>query len=457
MAGIGFSLKKIIKYDSLSSIVAAYTTAGVISSAPWIISILSILILGAFLSITPVYHESVMQFQISITYLVAGSLIVSGFAQNSFSRYVADQLFLNRSEYIIPNFHGMILLVTALSGCLSFFLILFFFPEQSIAYRFLFMGSFVTLSNAWVVINLLTGLRDYTIIVKAFILSYGLIVCLGYLLRDIGIDGLMMGYFVGQLILIITLISTLYEAYPTKNLIDFHFLKKNKVYKILMLSGLFFNMAIWVDKFVFWYCPSTSHYVIGPLRGSFFYDVPIYIAYLTVVPGMGVLLFLVETSFADYYERFHEAIRNGKSLSYIQIMREQMVNHAHNVIYSIVKMQAFTILLVFLMGERILSLFNISPIYKNLLFVDVIGTSLQVVCLGILNLLYYVDRRNEAFRLTVMFFTLNLIFSIWSIYMGPFYYGYGFTISLVVTCTFGMSLLDKAFSNMEYEIIVLRD
>ncbi len=456
MAGIGFSLHKILKHDNLTRILAAYSTAGIISSTPWIISILSILVLGLFISVSPLYHTIVVQFQISITYLVAGSLIASGFAQNSFSRYVADQLFLHKNKEIIPNFNGMLAMVSLISGSLSFLLIVFAFNEQSIAYRLLFMASFVLLSNLWVVINLLTGLKDYTKIVKAFLVSYGLIVVLGFLLRNLGLEGLMLSYCLGQLFLITLLVGAIYKQYPTDKLIDFHFLQKNQMYKSLMLSGVFFNLAIWVDKFVFWFSPGTSNSVIGPLRGSMFYDAPIFIAYLTVTPGMGVLLFLIETNFSDYYERFHEAIREGKSLSYIQAMRSQMVTHAYNVIYSIVKIQAITIIIMFQAGENILKAFNISPIYKNLLFIDVIGTSLQVICLGILNLLYYMDKRKDALLLSVLFLFLNVFLSIWTVYRGPFYYGFGFTGALVIVCTYGMHLLDKEFHNLEYKIIMLR-
>lgn len=457
MAGIGFSLNKILRHDNLTRIVAAYSTAMLISSTPWIISILSILVLGLVISTTSEHHIAVVQFQLSITYLVAGSLIISGFAQNSFSRYVADQLFLNRVSYVIPNCHGMMFVVTLLSGIFSFLMVLFFFPAQSIIFRFVFMGCFVVLSNIWVVINMLTGLKDYSLIVKAFLLSYSVIVLLGFVFRNAGVDGLMVSYFVGQMLLICLLLLALYRQYPTNRLIDFHFLQKNQLYKTLMVSGVFFNLAIWIDKFVFWYLPQTSYPIIGPLRGSLFYDAPIFIAYLIAAPGMGVLLFLVETNFAEYYERFHDAIREGKSLSYIQVMRDQMVTHAYSVIYAIGKIQAIMIIITFQTADGILKLFHISPIYKNLLFIDVIGTSLQVVCLAILNLLYYMDKRQESLVLSTVFLSLNFIFSVASVFMGPFYYGFGFTVALFFTCTYGMYLLDNQFDNLEYKLIMLRE
>ena len=49
MAGIGFELRKLKQGDTGASTVVAYTYAGLISSGPWIISILSIVILSVVL------------------------------------------------------------------------------------------------------------------------------------------------------------------------------------------------------------------------------------------------------------------------------------------------------------------------------------------------------------------------------------------------------------------------
>lgn len=456
MAGIGFSLRKILKRDSLTRVIAAYTVAGIISGGPWLISILGIVVLAVTISIIPEYHQAISQFQISITYLVATSLIFSGLAGNSFSRYVADQIFLNRPTYVISNLNGLLLVLTVAGGFLSFLFVLLFFPQQSVCFRFFFMGSFVILSGIWVVISLLTGLKDYKIILFAFFLSYAVIVGLAYSLRKHGLDAYMFSFLIGQLMLLFILIVAVYKEYPTNSIIDFHFLEKNSMFKILIYGGFLFNLAIWVDKFVFWYNPNTSYAVIGPLRASWIYDLPIFLAYICSLPGMAVFLLLMETNFADYYEHFHDSIRRGKSMSYIKMTGEQMMGYAFNVIYSVVKIQAIVIIIIFQFGVDILKLLNISVLSNNLLYIAVIGTSFQVMFLAIVNILYYMNRLTDVFFLTLVFFVLNLALTIGSIHLGPFYYGFGFTLALVITCTYGMHLLNAEFTDLEYKVIMLR-
>ena len=70
MAGIGFELKKILKKDTLLSILEAYGLAGIVSSGPWVLSIVALMAIG-FLSLWKVLHEeSIIQFLVIINYLI---------------------------------------------------------------------------------------------------------------------------------------------------------------------------------------------------------------------------------------------------------------------------------------------------------------------------------------------------------------------------------------------------
>ena len=73
---------------------------------------------------------------------------------------------------------------------------------------------------------------------------------------------------------------------PGPQLVSFAFLGR-KSFLSLALTGFFYNLGVWVDKFVFWANPLVSDPVIGPLRASIIYDIPIFLAYLSIVPGHG--------------------------------------------------------------------------------------------------------------------------------------------------------------------------
>lgn len=455
MAGIGFELRKILMRNTFASSTAAYSASGIISTGPWVISILGILILGYMVAPFGPDHKVMTQFQISITYLIALSLILSGFGQHSFTRFISDELFLNNNYKVVPNLNGVLLLNTVVCGILAFIFVLFWFPRQSILYHILFMATFVVLANIWIVTNLLAGLKSYKLIVLAFFLGYGITLLIAYY-SHLEVDKLLLSFFVGQSLILAILTGKIYNYYPSNSLIDFEFLKSAKIYPPLLLTGFCYNLGIWVDKFIFWYTPSTSYPVIGPLRGSIIYDIPIFLAYLALIPGMAIFLLRVETDFVEYYHHFYGAIRNGLSLSYIQSMRNKMVDFGQNAIYDIFKVQAVTIVIIFLTGQRILQFLHISTIYTELFFIDVIGTSLQIIFLAILNILFYLDKKRDALYLSILFVVFNIIFTIISIKLGPFFYGFGFTVALGLVCSYGMYLLSYEFTDTDYKTIMLQ-
>ena len=119
MAGIGFELRKMLKRDSLLGLLRAYTYAGIISSGPWILSIVGILLIG-ILSLPFVIPGSLItQFQVSVTYLIAVSLILTGPLQLAFTRFTSDRLFEKRDDLILPNYHAVSLVMTLVAGGLG--------------------------------------------------------------------------------------------------------------------------------------------------------------------------------------------------------------------------------------------------------------------------------------------------------------------------------------------------
>ena len=78
MAGIGFELRKLLDKKSYAGILQAYTYAGVISSGPWVLSIIGILMIGIISvgALTP--QHQVVEFQMTVTYIIAASLVVTG-------------------------------------------------------------------------------------------------------------------------------------------------------------------------------------------------------------------------------------------------------------------------------------------------------------------------------------------------------------------------------------------
>lgn len=456
MAGIGFELRKILKRDNLLSLLQAYSYAAVISSGPWILSIVGILLIGILSYSVVVPNILITQFQVSVTYVIAASLVFTGPFQLAFTRFAADRLFEKNHDMVLPNFHAVALMVTVIGGVLGILSIVFLFPEQTILYRLLLLAAFVLMSNIWIATIFLSGMKQYQAIVLIYLAGYTVTVAAALSLRFLGLEGLMIGFVTGQTLMMSGMIILILRNFPASRFIAFDFFDSKLFYPALCAIGFFYNLGVWVDKFIFWYTADTSQVIIGPLRASIIYDLPVFLAYLSIIPGMAIFLVRMETDFVEYYDAFYNAVRSGGALEIIEEHRNSMVETIRLGIFEIIKIQALAALALFVLGERILSWMGISTLYLPLLYIDVIAASLQVVLLGVLNVFFYLDKRRIVLGLTTAFVLLNIALTKVSILLGPAFYGYGFALALLAVVLAGFICLSRTMEKLEYQTFMMQ-
>jgi uncharacterized membrane protein len=454
MAGIGFRLRELTKTGALSGLLLAYGFAGVIGSGPWVLSIVGILIIGilnADHSDTPFY---VGQFQISVTYLMAASLILTSPLQLMITRFIADRVYEKKEEQVLPNLTGALFIVITVSGTLAGLCLVYLFTG-SILYRLLMLTGLVVLCTTWIVVIVLSGVKAYQEILLAFLVGYGVTVWAAMELAEFGLEGLLSGFVLGHSILLFMLLVVVSRSYSSNKLIAFDFLRRSQIFPSLAITGLLYNLAIWADKFIFWFNSQTSVAIISPLRGSPIYDLPIFLAYLSIIPGMAVFLLRMETDFAEQYTNFYRAINGGASLKLILQIYEEMIVTIRRGFIEIFKVQGMTVVILLAIGDKLLAWVGISPFYKVLLNIDLVAVGVQVLLLAVLNILFYFDYRKDALYLCLLCLTSNILFTLVSQYLGPAFYGYGFALSVVLTTLVGMTIVSKRLNRLVYETFML--
>ncbi|MDD2885226.1 MAG: exopolysaccharide Pel transporter PelG [Dechloromonas sp.] len=457
MAGIGFELRKLLKKDTLLGLVEAYAYAGVIGSGPWVFSIIGILMVGIFSATVVVPSFLVTQFQTSVTYLVSSSLILSGLVQLAFTRFVSDRLFAKQEDLIHANLNGLMLVVVTVSAALGTLALFVVFPGESMFYRLLMLAGFVLLNAIWVMTVFLSGMRHYKSIVVLYGLAYALVVGLAFFMRHAGLVGLLGAFVIGHIFLLAGMwVLVVHEFTPQGALLRFDFARADWRYPSLMAVGCLYNLAVWADKLMFWYYPSTSDPIIGQLRASVIYDLPVFLSYLSIIPGMAVFLVRIETDFVEYYDKFFDAVRSGGSLEHIEAMRDEMVFSIRQGLAEIAKIQGLAVLLFIVAGPALLKTLKISELYLPLLYVQVVAAALQVGLMSILNVFFYLDQRRIVVLLCIEFFLLNVGLTAITLWLGAAYYGYGLAVSVLITLATGLYLLTEKLKLLEYETFMLQ-
>lgn len=456
MAGIGFELRKLLRKDSLSGLAQAYLYAGVIGSGPWVLSIVGILAIGLLAATMDTHIDGVTRFQVSVTWLIASSLILTGGVQLAFTRYVSDRLFEKRTDDVVPNLHGVLCLVLLSAGTLATVLAFTAFAKESAIYRLLMVAGFTLLCGIWVLTIFLSGLKRYHAIVAMYALGYGVTVGAALLARGYGLEGLLGGFVLGHFLLFAGMWWLTVSRFNVPQAVSFDFLNAHRRYPDLFAIGVLYNLAVWIDKLVFWLYPETSRAVIGPLRASVIYDLPVFMAYMFIIPGMTVFLVRIETDFAEYHERFYSAVRDGGSLETIESMRDEMVLSIRQGFSEIAKIQTLALLAAIVVGPAVLAALGIPALYLPLFHVQTLGASLQVGLLALLNVFFYLDQRAVVLRLCVLFCLTNLLFTLLTLQLGAAFFGYGYACAVLITLLWGLFTLDRRLGRLEYETFMLR-
>jgi len=461
MAGIGFELRELLRRDSLWGLVRAYAYAGLISSGPWVLSILGVMGIG-MLSVGPVAAVEVRQFLVSVTYLMAGSLILTGALQLTFTRFIADRLFDKEERSVLPNLLGALTLAIGAAGVLGS-LVFVPLPEAmawahlggSVVYRVLLVVTLATLSGCWITVVLLSGLKEYRRVMGSFLAGYFVSFVAALALRPFGLSGLLAGFLAGQILLLFLMLALVVARYPSDRLVSFEFLDRRRAYLSLSATGLLYNVGIWIDKLIFWFTPSTSEPVLGPLRASIIYDLPIFLAYLSILPGMAVFLVRVETDFAEEYHAFFDAVRGGETLGEIRRRRDRLTLAVRRGVSEILKIQGITVLVLLLAGPRLLDYVGISRLHLQLFSIDLVGVAMQVLMLAVFNVLFYLDERRAVLSLSALFVATNVVLTIASQAAGPAFYGYGFALSTAVTSIAGLLVTSRKLDRLEMHTFML--
>ncbi len=449
MAGIGFELRKYLNEDSFTGSLKAYGFAGLISAGPWVLSIVGVMLIGIVAVSQKIGGHEVEQFTTSVTWIMGTSLILSGLLQLVFTRFIADRLFEGRDNEINPNLFGAMLLTTVVSGAIGLAILVTLFDE-SFSYEFLMLGNFVTLNNVWIVVIFVAGLKKFKLVLYSFFAGYATTVCLSIILIPYGINGLLGGLLAGHAMLLFSMLMVVIPEHPVTNTVRADFMRRKQIFPVLIFIGLFYNFGIWIDKFLFWFNPGTSEAVIGPLRASLIYDLPIFLAYLSIIPGMAVFLLRIETDFAEAYDGFFNAVRGNASLQEIETLGNEMILSVREGIFQIIKVQGITVLLLYMLGPKIIAWLGISDKFIHLYYIDLVGVAAQVLMLAVLNVLFYLDRLSDAFWLTLTLLVSNGAFTWITLQMGPQYYGYGFGLSMTLTAFVGIFLLSSELENIEF-------
>ena len=361
-----------------------------------------------------------------IVYTYASSLFIFGGFHYIFTRFVADLVYVKKQKEAsaaLIIFSLIILIASSIAAYIALFGInIDFFKfggihRDDISNLFLLKISswiFFSATNIlWILMIFISMLKRY---VAIFIIFFtGMILSIAgvfYFGSIYGLGGSMLGFSLGQVIAMILLfILSLKEYRPSsfKKTFKTLFSYFGK-YKYLLLSGIFYYWAIWIDKFVYWF-------ILGyQIKGTFFmlydaYDIPVYISNLSMIPGLIYFVVISETDFYKYLKDFLDSL-SSSILSVIQEKKIFLIDRFKKGLQDQSLFQGiftfFLILIAPVIGEV---LFN-GSVDISILRISFLAVFFHFIYLTFMTFMFYMELYPQAALTSFIFFFINISYSV---------------------------------------------
>lgn len=452
MAGIGFQLRRLSKSSHFTGQIGAYASAAIISAGPWMISILSLMLLTWLLhKVLPREEDHIRLFSASVTHVYAFALVLTGPLQILLTRYTADQYSLKTPEKIFPSFRGGLIVAAVMASIVGGVFFIGLVPDVPWHFQVSAAALLVYVSCIFVASVYLSVLREYGRIVFAFFVGYGSgVAAAWYLAQHYGITGAMVGLLAGHLVLFVLLAAHVRYEIGKGSGSMFAFLGAAKKLPDLLLCGLFYNLGIWIDKFLFWWMSHSSVQVSGRLYAAPDYDLAIYLSLLSIVPGMAVFILQVETSFAERFQAYFDKVNHGASLSDIVVARGQIIESLQQGFRRLLKVQGLTTALLVIGASAIGSIFHVSFVQTGIFRITLFGGFLLMAFLAMQTVLFYFNDRRGALLCSFVFLLANGFLSALTVWQNEAWYGFGFVVASGVGLLLAATRVNTRLRELEY-------
>lgn len=316
--------------------------------------------------------------------------------------------------------------------------------------KFLSLLIYAAVSLIWVIFIFLTALRDYNSIALGYVIGT-VITIFGALIlgRYFDLIGYFIGTLLGQFTIMILLSARIYIEFPSKRIFDkklFSFLSNNK---ILILTGIFYNLAIWIDKIVFWYSPGSIR-ITNFLRMFPDYEIASFFAYMTIIPFLSIFMIHVETHFYLRYRTYYEYILNKGSYREIKAAKKEIKGSLRFGIAILIASQSVLTIVTIIFAPNIINALALPPSIISIFRICVLGAFLHGLLLVNIIAILYFDFKVLALLVCTTFMLLNGLFAYVTTMLPTPYIGTGYLLATILSLILSFYALNKHLKKLEF-------
>lgn len=449
MAGIGFQLKKMFNERGFLANVRAYSYSAIVTVGPLALCILLMTFVQQLLLAVDTPYAERELFLAASEYALIFSQIITGGFNLIVSRYVADQIYLEKYENILSSMYGVMSICVLLGGVSAF--VFFLFSPLDLTFKFVTYIFFIELIIVWIQCMYVSALKDYMKIVKSFLIGViisgaAIFICIKFL-HIYSATAMMICLNIGFLFMLVKFTQYIREYFKVNNYKYFLFLAYFKKYPLLFVCGFFYTLGLYGHNLIVWQ-GQYQHTVADTFVIAPFYDVPVFFAYLSVLPAMVLFVVSLETSFYTAYKTYYNRILNSFPLRDILSAKKDMFKILSLELAFIVEIQLFTAICSIALGLKFLPLLGLTFEQIQLFIILVLGYLFFIVMYTVVLLLLYYDDQKGASITTVIYTVGSMVLTF--VFVPYDNNGFSVFIAALISLLFGLWKLTHYLNNIDY-------
>ena len=428
MAGIGFELKKLFSDSSIIMKIRAILFSSVVIAGPMIMG--AILLVGIkFLAVragASLHQQDILI--VVITYSLLFSLLLINILSYVLSRFMADMIYNNLRERIIPSMYGSISLLLGIGAPVwALFLYLSELPLEYSVFSFILFCLAVVV---WTQISYITDNKQYIEVIYGF--TFGIVSSLmvGFILTvnnyDI-VSSLLASACIGYGVIMVTYTNVLHKNFPKGTGVSLKFLEWINKFPSLPFVGFFTAAGLFIHLMLMWRSPLGAQ-----VHGLFYHapphDIPALFGFFTILVTTVNFVTSLEVNFYPKYKLYFSLLNKGGSLRDIEKAKAEMLTVLKQELLYLALRQMFVTMISIVLISEILDVFGLG-------FTTTMIGLFRVLCVGyafyaignttLLYLLYFAADRAALYP-AVTLLLVNIIGTYQTITLPRNFYGFGF-------------------------------
>jgi uncharacterized membrane protein len=411
MAGIGFELRKLFHERGLINNVKAYAFSALTTIGPMILTMFLIISLQRMMAQNNGTFLDWELYIATVQYSFIFSIIITSGIAMVLTRFIADMIFEKKYDHIFSSYYGGLIIcipIGAVSACLFLFTVSASFGYKLVAYLF-----FMELIIIWIQAVYLSALKDYMRIVRTYAIGVVVSLLSGWILLSYiemnatmaALLALDIGFFI-----IAAMTNRHFQQVfsAAQSRLYFVFIAHFKKYRSLFFIGTFFYSGIYVHSFVYWFSDKGNQVQDG-YWVSTFYDLPVFFAFISVIPTLVTFVVSVETAFYEKFRIYYKQVIEGGTYQEMKKAKQEMQRVLMLEISFLMEVQLLFTIISIAIGMKALPRIGFTMAQTDAFILLALGYFLFIVMFIFLHILMYFDDRKGALMISALFVLFNVI------------------------------------------------